>query len=326
MPTDFGHKIFKSVLITTVKGKRVIFRICLIFFILAVNVNVFAAKPLTKLTEIKIPDTEFFGSLSLVLDAQSPWSCNLNNGYVIHVIPWKTKGIADYWEPSTQYCLNKISDNGKEETLCKELIEGKDDVTAIKICFNGEKLIFYGLGGKLLFQNFWDKSFSLLPNTTIDIYGDNKSKLLKLDNRFEKYNVRKTFDLDRFVPNKLREGMLDDHTGYWHYLDKITPNNQHVVLGGRYRVAIVPNPDRLEQLLIVYIEGSTDDSKFWEKGDIKGILVPTTFENHYNLIWFDSRRRPAGLDECSATFDGVNLLTLNFPLLESQIRFERELE
>lgn len=55
---------------------------------------------------------------------------------------------------------------------------------------------------------------------------------------------------------------------------------------------------------------------------VKGRMFATGFENHYALQWFDSDMLPVGT-EISADFTAPSLLSFNFPLLKSTLRFSR---
>ena len=329
MPTAFGHNPRRN-------NTALMYFKRLASLIIAVTVSslwnggmVFAYPPKGAKTicEINMPTTHFFGSLSLVLKTDNPWACELPNGYIVEIVPWKTTSTAEYWNPVTQYNLYLTEESG-DFTKIEEarIANGEFANPAIKIEQSNRGLMFTAAGGKVIFEKLDEIVPPLPANGSINVVADISAKILKCENRFEEYPAAKRYDIENFEPIKLREGVPDNHTGYWHYLDKVTPKSHRAVVGGRYRIAIVPDTENQANLLIVYLDGATDDAEFWSRGDIKGIMTPTSFANHYNVIWLDSRRRQAGMNECSATFDGINLLTIDFPLLESQIRFEREME
>lgn len=107
--------------------------------------------------------------------------------------------------------------------------------------------------------------------------------------------------------------------GYWRYLDRDC-NPDYARLGGYYTLAIVPDsvPDRY---LIIYLDGASTQADRWHTGMLKGILSATAFQNHYNLVWYDSTFAPHSA-ECSATLEQMSLLRLDFPLLKASIRLE----
>ena len=128
--------------------------------------------------------------------------------------------------------------------------------------------------------------------------------------------------------------------GLWQFLDRDT-NASIAEPGGQYTLAILPHHHTIDCKChdtscelpagtstdaavydIVYIDGAEIYPKRWHRGDIKGRLYDSPFENHYALHWFDSNRESAGT-EISADFTSPSLLNFNFPLLKAKIRFAR---
>ena len=222
-----------------------------------------------------------------------------------------------YRDPLVSFDLYDISENTPVLIAKDQISTPLEGVKNLKIVSSPTVTKFYVSGGKEIFE----KDTFIPPlkfGTEITFYSDSKNAIKSAVNQLESYPERKTVG----IPDSLRNNP-DMHKGIWTYLDRVTPDNKRVLLGGRYKLAIVNNPDVKGGYIICYISGSEIDSSFWKEGDIKGYLNPTTFANHYDLIWLDSRRRDCGRNEASATFDGANLLTLDLPLLKSQIRFQR---
>ena len=106
--------------------------------------------------------------------------------------------------------------------------------------------------------------------------------------------------------------------GFWTYLDRDV-DLDYARLGGKYRLALVKNN---EGYLIIYIDGAETNKYKWREGMIKGVLKSTIFKNHYDLVWYDST---FDVIDCEANaFIENSILTLNFPLYKSSIRFFKE--
>lgn len=111
---------------------------------------------------------------------------------------------------------------------------------------------------------------------------------------------------------------IDPIEGYWTYLDRAT-DDRRARLGGTYRIAIVR--DGYDYNLF-YISGATVNPGSWQPGMLKARLRATAFVNQFDATWYDSQLSP--LDrEVHARFDGSSLLTIDFPLLQSQLRFSK---
>ncbi len=115
----------------------------------------------------------------------------------------------------------------------------------------------------------------------------------------------------------------DTPVGIWRYLDRDT-DTDYARPGGTYTLAVVPRPDGDEgEYLIIYLDGATVNSSNWKSGMIKGLLQSTAFTGTYFMKWISSHFESAG-NECHASLDQTGILTLNFPLLKSQLRFTRQ--
>ena len=110
----------------------------------------------------------------------------------------------------------------------------------------------------------------------------------------------------------------EGNEGFWSYLDRDI-DLDYARLGGKYRLALVKNKDGY---LIIYMDGAETNKNKWSKGMIKGVLKSTIFKNHYDLVWYDST---FDVIDCEANaFIENSILTLNFPLYKSSIRFFKE--
>lgn len=112
----------------------------------------------------------------------------------------------------------------------------------------------------------------------------------------------------------------DISEGYWSYLDRDTDPTS-VGLGGNYRLATLRRPDGAIE--IIYLSGARHNKDFWKPMMLKGLLKPTIFTNHYDLIWYDAYGSRIS-DETSADIIDGSIIRLNFPLMRNaQIRLGR---
>lgn len=110
----------------------------------------------------------------------------------------------------------------------------------------------------------------------------------------------------------------DPKEGYWVYLDRNTDDNR-ARLGGIYRIALVRSGHDYK---IYYISGAEVNPDAWQPGMLKGELSATIFSNQFDAVWYDSLFEPISR-EVHARFDDSSVLTIDFPLYGSQIRFSK---
>ena len=108
--------------------------------------------------------------------------------------------------------------------------------------------------------------------------------------------------------------------GLWHYLDRDN-DVTYARPGGTYSLVIVPDKQNVGHFIILYAEGAVVNAHSWKPGMIKGRLLPTMFSGRYRLEWWDANKERVA-DEANAVVEN-NILTLNFPLLHSQLRYSR---
>ena len=120
------------------------------------------------------------------------------------------------------------------------------------------------------------------------------------------------------VSHLLRRSLGNPTVGEWHYLDRET-DDARARLGGKYTLYVIPYGERY---LILYGGGAVVNADSWEPMMVKGELTPTRFAQHYDLVWYDSMMERMD-DECYATVDDEGVLTLQFPLSRSRLRFYR---
>ena len=110
--------------------------------------------------------------------------------------------------------------------------------------------------------------------------------------------------------------------GVWEYLDRDT-DSRRAMIGGRYRLGIVEASDgRKGEYDIVYLGGAEVNPSKWRQGMLKGRLKALPFANHWDLQWYDSEMQLISTD-LNASMEQNAILSLNFPLMKSTIRFYR---
>ena len=108
----------------------------------------------------------------------------------------------------------------------------------------------------------------------------------------------------------------DPMEGYWKYLDR-DMEEKWLRMGGRYTLAVVRADDGYD---LLYINGAQVKKSQWQPCMKKGHLTKTIFSGNYDLIWIDATLEPISEDAYATIENGV-ILTLNFPIYKSQVRF-----
>lgn len=139
-----------------------------------------------------------------------------------------------------------------------------------------------------------------------------------------------TIDGERHVPTKTQwtRESLDEYLatssdpveGYWKYLDR-DMQDEWLRLGGRYTIAVVKADDGYD---LIYIDGAQVKKSQWQTGMLKGHIVKTIFSGDYDARWIDATMEPIDKD-VQATIENGVILTLNFPIYKSQVRFAKVL-
>jgi len=109
----------------------------------------------------------------------------------------------------------------------------------------------------------------------------------------------------------------DPLTGKWEYLDRDADRDK-VASAIDYQIAVVAEPD--STYTIIYAGEPADG---WNRGDIKGRLMPTDFENHFDLEWYDQSGRLYRRDTSADLLVEGRVLRFNFPILGTTVRFRR---
>lgn len=112
----------------------------------------------------------------------------------------------------------------------------------------------------------------------------------------------------------------DPVEGYWTYLDR-DMEDKWLRLGGRYTLAVVRADDGYD---LIYIDGAQVKKSLWQPGMLKGHMTKTIFSGNYDATWIDATLEPIEKD-VQATIENGVILTLNFPVFKSQVRFAKVL-
>jgi hypothetical protein len=127
------------------------------------------------------------------------------------------------------------------------------------------------------------------------------------------------FDSEQQLADYLSKSS-DAMEGYWEYLDRDTDALLFNV-GGDYRFATVKIDNRYA---LVYLSGARTNDQAWKPLRIKAWLKPTIFIGNYDLEWYD----PFGVKfdiETSAQVTDNAIMSINFPLYKSKVRWRRML-
>ena len=112
----------------------------------------------------------------------------------------------------------------------------------------------------------------------------------------------------------------DPMEGYWRYLDR-DMEEKWLRLGGRYTLAVVRADDGYD---ILYIDGAQVKKSQWQPCMLKGHMTKTIFSGNYDLTWIDATMEPISEDAYATIENGV-ILTLNFPIFKSLVRYAKVL-
>ena len=117
------------------------------------------------------------------------------------------------------------------------------------------------------------------------------------------------------------EQSADPVEGYWKYLDR-DMQDEWLRLGGRYTLAVVRADDGYD---LIYVDGAQVKKSQWQWGMLKGHMTKTVFSGNYDLRWIDATMEPIENDAYATIENGI-ILTLNFPVFKSQVRFAKVLD
>ena len=246
------------------------------------------------------------------------WDYRTPTDYKCIELTWNNTDYGDFLD-TRQCIINIIEVNNSKYNLIKSICleHGVNMSTGFNTILveaeNYKYSVFVG-EDNLMYLGTYDKedSFSgdcgltstvnsyvsnLIINAEIDVA---KTLITKYDEEF----LRSKFTLSR-----------TDIEGFWSYLDR---NNDPdwAKIGGRYKLALVKDGN---DYLIIYIDGAEVNRMNWKDGMIKGRLKSTIFQNHYDVEWYDSMFELIDEEAHASVQDSI--LTIEFPLFKTQIRF-----
>lgn len=197
---------------------------------------------------------------------------------------------------------------------------GKRSGLSAVLKVNGDKAAVH-LGGSKAEYSI-PVPFDHLKPGAIGYTGERQLKELRHTLRLTRLARRQRYDCENADSLCARLAKSSDPAeGLWTYLDRKT-DPAKARPGGNYKLATVAEADG--SYTIVYLGEAEAGASHWAPLDIKGRLLPTPFEGHFNLEWTDSDLHR--LDkETSATLelDGA-ILRLDFPLIDASLRFARQ--
>lgn len=194
-----------------------------------------------------------------------------------------------------------------DESVCRTVITDVDESTAFTVSFESDAkgTIAISAGNTTLSQvgSFLCKGVPVSLSVTA---GDSPLKILSV-------NIKCAESYESILPLMTAETVRYDE---YEYLDRETLLTG-VRLGGYYRIGLSPRDDG--GFDIIYLSGADENCDVWHKGMLKGRLIPTIFQNHYNLVW----RYADGIVEATDLWGELNgpILDLHFPRDKSRLRF-----
>lgn len=162
----------------------------------------------------------------------------------------------------------------------------------------------------------------------ISARGEIEIDLLVTENAHDRASELQTAHTSESIAGYFKSSRLLPPEGLWRFLDRDT-DDRAIRLGGDYTIAIVNESPEItgypQAFSIIYMGGARVGADSWLPGMKKGRLTTTSFQNHYNLKWIAADMTEIDA-ECSAQLsDDHSILTLNFPLYGSTVRFARQL-
>ncbi len=204
---------------------------------------------------------------------------------------------------------------------CRDLSHPPGAFNTFTITFEGDSL-FIGAGRGEATPRFGVSAQAPSSACTLSARGRADVALLLVEETSPSLSER----LAGLPPEAIGEAMAGapaaSPAAYYTYLDR-EADPAVARLGGRYRLAVVPDPSQPGRFLILYISGAEVEPSLWSEGMLKGCLTPTPFAGQYDLQWFDAHGIPVpGADDSFALFDPeARILSFRFPLLEATLRF-----
>lgn len=226
----------------------------------------------------------------------------------------------DIYDNISEVTLIKTSE-GREEILGKEKVPHRTLMFGLRVIKTDNNVVIRAGDGRNIFKDCDPLTFISTEGSecSIHIQGKHPFKIIRkrLWQRVPKSSI--AFNNVDSLNNYLATS-TDPVEGMWEYMDRDMPE-LGVTLGGFYRIATMKTGDHYT---IALIDNAKAYADIWEPMQTKGRLLPTIFKNHFDLEWITSNRKDTISQETYAFIDDNNaVLTLKFPLLNTQIRFRR---
>lgn len=176
--------------------------------------------------------------------------------------------------------------------------------------------------GKIKLKQIFSANISITPGSKAGIFTGPGSLTA-----VERFILKHEYDPAAVLHTDWTENIITEHfakssdpnEGFWDYLDR-NIDDKLLRLGGRYRMALIATSSGYD---IIYISGAEVNASKWQTGMIKGRLIKTQFPNHYDLIWYDALFAPFSND-VNATIENNSIITFNFPVHKTQLRFAKQ--
>lgn len=251
------------------------------------------------------------------------WNYKDENNFHLIEIQCHNKSLHDVTDQRYMTITAKLHQNGKECFLKKDNLSKNIDLDKgfnIIHIKNENNITTVSIGKKKPIKIFelainYEDSFKIGyfsgPGASVAL----ERYVHKVDNSLNS-TINNTYSKET-VDNYLSSTNLNLIEGKWQYLDR-NIDEETLKLGGKYTIAIVKNNQNGYD--IVYYDGAKVNASNWKCGMIKGRLEKTSFQDNYNLIWWDSKNEIID-DDTYATITDFKILTLYFPTYKAQMRF-----
>lgn len=298
---------------------RTLLSIYLLLTALTLSAETDEAKGLSVFNRLEAPVSELMYHVRLASDRHNATSVSLY---------WDYTGPSDHYRADYQVAPLTDTDNtdnvpvdcrvykvsGSVDSLVASyssyVTYGRGNDTALsailRVNNDGARLDF---GGKTVTAGF-DVPYDNIA-ASVGFSTDRNAKVLT-DNLLTRYSTGRT----RYEGDIVADAK-DPLTGRWRYLDR-DADHERVPSEICYNIDVVAEPD--SSYTIIYA-GEVADG--WRTGDIKGRMLPTPFENHFDLEWFDQSGRRYHRDTSADLLVDGQVLRLNFPILGTTVRFRR---
>lgn len=252
------------------------------------------------------------------------WNYQDNDNYTAAIIHKTAENFYDdiVHKQSLTFTIAQIKNGAKrilhEADITEMLSADSMRYNTLKLTFSDNTLTIFG-GHTFLTALYSSSEIRLADNCRIGYFTDACGYLDIKRIQYQSFPIKDSLYQTEYTKESLDNAFAESNDpleGYWTYLDRNT-EDRYFKLGGKYTIAIVKNA--AGNYDIVYVDGAKLYPSIWKKYMKKGVLVPTPFLFHYDLIWNDARKHTVD-DESNATLNDA-ILSLSFPIHKSHVRF-----